>query len=238
MKKKKLLLSSLFPLFISVSLLNITSLTANACPTGQPRDIRYIRRDNNRCEGIKDRRNISNNFELIAFSTSNLNNYPNTLKIRVPGTGKDKPFIIIQSYAKNYLLDEVEARYSSSGFIFALNTNAVLQRAKIPFNSLLPLAFIEQKSIRIYHPVILDKPSNGYKFVIYSRDRRTFPKVEIRQNGKVIPSNLKPKNLPNQGQIPFYWQPQNTPAGMYQFYLEDGDGKSISFSFKHDPNWL
>ena len=27
-------------------------------------------------------------------------------------------------------------------------------------------------------------------------------------------------------------------TGIGQFYLEDGNGRSISFSFKHDPNWL
>ncbi|MDJ0661238.1 MAG: hypothetical protein QNJ42_17365 [Crocosphaera sp.] len=241
MKKQKLLPSSLFPLFIVVSLLNMTSVRANDCTTGKPRDIRYIRRDNNRCEGIQDSRpisNISDNFELIAFATSNLNNYPETLKIRVPGTGRDKPIIIIQSYSKNYLLDEIEAKYSASGFIFDLKTNAVLQRAKIPFNSLLHLAFVEKKSIRIYHPVILEQSSNAYKFVIYTRDRRTFPKVEIRQNRKVIPSNLQPRNIANRGTIPFYWQPNNTPTGRYQFYVEDGNGKSITFSFQHDPSWL
>lgn len=238
MKKKKLLLSGLFPFFISLYLLNMTSLTANACPTGRPRDIGYIRRDNNRCEGILESRPISNNFGLIAFSTSNLTNYPETIKIRVPGTGRDKPIITIQSYEKNYLLDEVETPDNRSEFIFDLKTNTVLQRAKIPFNSLLPLAFVEKNSRRIYHPVILEQPSNAYKFVIFTRDRRTFPKVEIRRNGQVIPSNLKPKNIYNRGQIPFYWQPQNNPAGMYQFYLEDGNGRSISFSFKYDPNWL
>ncbi len=237
MKKKKLLLSSLFPLFISVYLLNMTSLTANTCPTGRPRDISYIRRDNNRCEGILDSRPISNNFELVAFSTSNLTNYPDTLKIRVPRMESDKLIIIIQSYTKNYLLDKIEAEPSPSEFIFNLKTNTVLKRAKIPFNSLLPLAFVEINSIPIYHPVILEQPSNGYKFVIYTRNRRTFHKVEIRQNDKVI-SNLNPRNIPKRGTITFSWQPQNTPVGTYQFYLEDGNGKSISFSFKHDPNWL
>ncbi|EAM53158.1 hypothetical protein CwatDRAFT_6254 [Crocosphaera watsonii WH 8501] len=238
MKKKKLLLSRLFPFFISVYLLNMTSLTANACPTGRPRDISYIRRDNNRCEGILDSRPISNNFELVAFSSSNLTNYPDTLKIRVPGTGRDKPIISIQSYTKNYRLDEVEAIYRDSGFIFDLKTNTILQRVKIPFNSLLPLAFVEKNSRRIYYPVILEQPSNAYKFVIYTRNRRTFPKVEISQNGRIIPSNLQPRNIPKRGQITFDWQPRNNPAGTYQFYLEDGNGRSISFSFKHDLNWL
>ena len=85
--------------------------------------------------------------------------------------------------------------------------------------------------------MILDQPSNGYKFVIRTGVHRTFPKVEIRQNGKVI-SKLNPRNVPNRGKISFPWQPQNTNAGTYQFYLEDGNGRSISFSFKHDPNWL
>ncbi len=213
LKTKKLLLSSLFPLFISVSLLNVTGLTANACPTGKPGDIDYIRRDNNRCEGIKGRQNItgSNSFELIAFSTTNLDDYPDTLKIIVPGTGKDKPTILMQSYSKNYLLDELDANDSPSGFIFDLKTNPVLQRVKIPLKSLLPLAFIEKNSRRIYYPVILDKASNTYQFVIYTRDRRTFPKVEIRQNGKVIPSNLKPRNIRSKEEIRFSWQPKNTP---------------------------
>ncbi|MGK7880634.1 MAG: hypothetical protein AB4060_11105, partial [Crocosphaera sp.] len=178
MKKKKLLLSGLFPFFISLYLLNMTSLTANACPTGRPRDIRYIRRDNNRCEGILDGRPISNNFELIAFYTSNLTNYPKTLKIRVPGTGRDKPIIQIQSYVKNYLFDKVETEYNSSGFIFDLRTNTVLQRAKVPLNSLLPLAFVEKNSRRIYHTVIIEQSSNSYKFVIFTRYLLKFPKVE------------------------------------------------------------
>ena len=239
----KLFVSRLFFILISVSCLNMTALTANACPTGKPWEIfkiDYMRRDNNRCEGIQDGRNSSNRFELVAFSTSNLNDYPDTLKIIVPGTGKNQPTISIQSYSKNYLLDEVKANYSSLGFVFDLKTKTVLQHrnVKVPFNSLLPLAFIENNSRRVYSPVILDKASDTYKIVIYTTKRRSFPKVEIRQNGKVIPSNLRPRNIPEDGEISFLWQPKNTAPGTYQFYLEDGEGKSLSVSLKHDPKWL
>ncbi len=237
-KQNKLFLSNFLIFFSSLFIVNTISFIAYACPVGNARSLAYIRRDDNRCEGLRDR-NISSRFELIAFSTGEVNNYSNILKIRVPGTTtKIQPIIKLQSLFRNYLLDQFQSMDHSSEFTFDLKTNPVLQRANIPANSLLPLAFIEQNSKRNYYPVILDKASDSYKIVIYTPEYRTFPKVEIRQNGKLIPSNLKPRNIADNGAIVFYWEAKNTPPGTYNFYLEDGDGKSLSFSLKHNPNWL
>ena len=155
-------------------LLILNPIGGQACPTGGSQSLDYIRRDNNRCEGRKDRNASSGIFNLISFSTSNLSDYSATMDIRVPGTGTDRPTIQVQSLLKSYLLDELETKQESSGFIFHLNT-ALVQRLRVPFKSLRSIAYITRDSSPTYFPVILGQPSGRYEFVVYTPERRTFP---------------------------------------------------------------
>lgn len=227
MNPKILILSSLL-------LLSLSPLAAQACPKGNPQSLAYIRRDDNRCEGLQDR-NASSAFALISFSTGNLNSYPNTLNIRVPVTGNTSPEITLQSFEKNYRLDQINARSNSSGFTFDLSTK-VLQKAQVPAQSLRGLAFITRDSGAVYFPVILGQPSGRYEFVVYSPQRTTFPTFEIRHNSKVV--TRSPRNNPQQGQIRFAWEYGSAPAGVYELYIVNGQKQSRSFRFEHNPKRL
>ncbi|NET07866.1 MAG: hypothetical protein F6K09_23545 [Merismopedia sp. SIO2A8] len=220
---------------ISLLLLSLSPLAAQACPEGHNRSLAYIRRDNNRCEGLLDSRDATSTIYLIAFSTSNLNSYPETLKIEVPGTGNRQPNIEVQSFYRNYRLDQLDSKYSSSGFLFPLNTN-VLKKSGIPIRLLRATAYINRNSTPFYFPVILGQPSDRYEFVLYSPQRNTFPTFEIRSQGKVLSSN--PRQTPRRGQIRFAWKYGDAPAGTYELYIVDGEGKERTFRFQHDPSWL
>ena len=225
-----LLLFSLFPTSAS---------KANACEKGNPFSLAYILRDNNRCEGIVER-NVAGDIlpDLISFATSNLSEYPNKLKIQVPGDGSQEPIISIQSFLKRYRLDELKTEYLQPNYTFDLNTKKVLQhpRVQVPFNSLRSLAFIIEDSELIYFPVILEESSGEYEFVIQCLQPTTFPVLEIRYQGETVFSD--PRNNPQQGHIRLIWNHQNQPAGRYELYLENSEGVSRAFPFEHDPNWF
>lgn len=222
-------------LLTSSLLFTLNPLVVQACPKGNPASLAYIRRENNRCEGLQDYRYSSSIFELISFSTSKFSDYPNSLNIRVPGTGRTPPKVEMLSIIKNYLLDEIETRPASSGFIFSLDTT-VLRQAKVPFSSLRTIAYITRDSGFVYFPVVLGQPSSQYTFVVDSPQRTTFPTFEIRRNGKTLVK--KPINRARSGQIRFSWDYQNAPAGSYELYIVNGEGQSRTFRFEHNPNWL
>ncbi|MGK7894697.1 MAG: hypothetical protein AB4372_13995, partial [Xenococcus sp. (in: cyanobacteria)] len=71
-------------LFVSWLIFSLFPAIANACQPGNPFSIAYIRRNNNRCEGILDRNINSGSLpDLISFITSDLIAYPTNLKIQV-----------------------------------------------------------------------------------------------------------------------------------------------------------
>lgn len=226
--KAKILLPSLL-------LLSLTPPAAQACPPGHPNSLAYILRDNNRCEGLRDRRYASSTFSLISFFTGNLNNYPDILTLRVPSISNVSPTIEVQSFFRNYRLDSLVLRPGSKGFTFLLNTT-VLKRANVPIGSLRATAYITRNSELIYFPVILGQPSGRYEFVVYSPERTTFPTFEIRRNNRAVFRN--PRRFPHQGQIHLFWEYGNAPAGTYELYMIDGKGQRRSFRFEHNPNWL
>ena len=227
-------------LFISLLLLSLfPTITNAACKKGNSRSVAYIFRDNNRCEGLLDRDiNYSRLPDLISFATSNLKEYPNTLKIQIPGNSNQQPEISIQSFLKRYRLDELETEYLQSNFIFDLNTKTVLQHrsVQVPLSSLRSLAFIVEDNEPVYFPVILGESSGEYEFVINSLQRTAFPVLEIRYQGKTVFSD--PHNNPQQGHIRTRWKYDNAPAGRYELYLENSEGKSRTFPFEHNPNWF
>ena len=223
-------------LLISLVLLGLSPLSASACPTdGNPDSLAYIRRDNNRCEGLLGSRPSSGTFSLIGLFTSNISSYPKTLKIRVAGTDKTSPIIDIQSfYPQRYRLNELDTKSTNSGFTFDLNTT-VLRKAYIPFASLRPVAYITRNSGLVYFPVILGQPSSSYEFALYSPHRIAFPTLEIRRNGKVVYSN--PSNIPR-NLIRFTWEYGDEPAGTYELFIKDDRGKRRTYRFEHNPELL
>lgn len=222
-------------LALGLLLLGLSPLAAQACPIGNPNSLAYIRRDENRCEGLRDR-NISSGFELISFATTNLGDaYPSSLMIRVPGTGNTRPAIVVQSFEKNYRLDNLNSAQSNGSYAFALNTT-VLERAKIPTRSLRATAYITRNSSPVYFPVVLGGSSGSYEFVIFSPERTTFPTFEIRHNGQAVYKN--PRTTPQEGFVRLSWSYGNSPTGSYELYIVDGEGQRRSFRFEHNADWF
>ena len=227
--------------FLTLTILSLTPLSAIACQTGHPDSLAYIRRDNNRCEGLKDGQDISLSFKLTSLVSRNLNSYPNTLTVKIPAPNNSTPNVVIQSYFRNYRLDEINLVRSASNFIFNLPTT-ILQKAKIPLNKLRALAYITEKSQNVYFPVILGTPSPQYEFVIYSPERVIFTNLEVRRNGKVIPGSPSPRPNPIQGEINYTWKAANAPEnGRYELYINakrEKETRVYSYYFEHHNNWL
>ena len=224
--------------FLTLTILSLTPLSAIACQNGHPDSLAYIRRDNNRCEGLKDGQDVSLSFRLTSLVSRSLNSYPDTLTVKIPAPNNSKPNLVIQSFFRNYRLDEIKLE---PNFIFNLPT-AILQKAKIPLNKLRALAYITQKSERVYYPVILGTPSPQYEFVIYSPERVIFTNLEVRRNGKVIPGSPSPRPNPIQGEVTYTWNPANAPEnGRYELYVQakgENQTRAYSYYFEHHNNWL
>ena len=224
--------------FLTLTILSLTPLSAIACQTGHPDSLAYIRRDNNRCEGLKDGQDVSLSFRLTSLVSRSLNSYPSTLTVKIPAPNNSKPNLVIQSFFRNYRLDEIKLE---PNFIFNLPT-AILQKAKIPLNKLRALAYITEKSQNVYFPVILGTPSPQYEFVIYSPERVVFTNSEVRQNGKVIPGSQSPRPNPIQGEVIYTWNPANAPVnGRYELYVQakgENQTRAYSYYFEHQNNWL
>jgi len=230
----KLLFSTLL-----FSALSIFPANARTCPIGNPRSTAYMERENNRCEGVRDR-NVSSSFDLVSFATTNLSDYPNTLTIRIPGTGNTTPNVRIQSFYRSYTLDQLDTDRSQSGHTFSLHTgrNSIVQRAGIPFSTLRATAYITENSNRIYLPVILGTPSESYEFILRNPNRITMPTLEIRRencNGQQIYAN--PSSL-NRSRHSLIWDYGSASSGTYALCAIDGSGQRRSFIFEHDRDWF
>lgn len=205
-----------------------------ACPPGDPNKLNYIRRDNNRCEGMRDRRDASGSVSLVSFVTSNLSNLPNSLTIRVGGS--TNPVLEVQELSRNYRLDDVQMNRSGSSASFPLDTK-ILRNADIKVNNLLAAAYVVRNTSRIYYPTILGKASGSYTFVLYAPGPTTFRKIQIRKVGNSTLYLNQSLSQPLEGQIPLRWSYGRVPAGSYELYVEDSRGKR-RFRFEHNPQWL
>ena len=227
--------------FLTLTILSLTPLSAIACQNGHPDSLAYIRRDENRCEGLKDGQDVSLSFRLTSLVSRSLNSYPDTLTVKIPAPNNSTPNLVIQSYFRNYRLDEIKLVKSASNFIFNLPTT-ILQKAKIPLNKLRALAYITEKSQNVYFPVILGTPSPQYEFVIYSPERVIFTNLEVRHNGKVIPGSQSPRPNPIQGEVVYTWNPAKAPEnGRYELYVQakgENQTRAYSYYFEHQNNWL
>ncbi|MGI2907874.1 hypothetical protein [Tolypothrix sp. VBCCA 56010] len=218
------------------------SIPAQACPSGNPKSTEYIRRDDNRCEGIKQR-NSDRGLRLISFATIGINSYPNTLTLKIPSIANATPDVRVQSLGKNYILDNVSLTSNNSLFTFSWNP-FVLNQAQILPTSLRALADVNLGSQVVYVPVILERPSGQYQFVFYTPSRAKFPTFQIRRNGKVI--HTSPRNNFQGGEVVFNWDGKNIPAGRYELYViaeQEQIGRPPEkipkqITFEHNPNWL
>ncbi|MGJ5634449.1 hypothetical protein [Nostoc sp. CALU 1950] len=228
--------------FASLFIFIISTLPAQACPSGDPKSTVYMRRDDNRCEGIKQR-NSDRGLRLISFATIGIKNYSNTLSLKIPSIANATPNVLVQSLGKNYILDNVSLTSNKSLFTFSWNT-FILNQAQILPTSLRALANVNFDSKVVYVPVILERSSGKYQFVFYTPSRAKFPTLQIRRNGKVIHSS--PRNNFQRGEVVFNWNGRNLPAGRYELYIiaeQEQIGRppekiTRQIAFEHNPNWL
>jgi hypothetical protein len=228
--------------FTSLFILSLSTLPAQACPSGNPKSTGYIRRDDNRCEGIKPR-NSDRGLRLISFATIGINNYPNTLTLKIPSIANTTPNVSVQSLGKNYVLDNVSLTSNKSLFTFSWNP-FILNQAQILPTSLRALADVNLGSQVVYVPVILERASGQYQFVFYSSNRAKFPTFQIRQNGKVV--HTQPRNNFQRGEVVFNWDGRKMTAGRYELYIiaeQEQIGRppekiTRRIAFEHNPSWL
>ena len=221
------------------------SLPALACEAGDPNRVDYMRRENNRCEGIYPTTNVSTSLRLISLATRNLPpTYGDRLSLRIPHNGSAPPILRIQSIPNRYILDNPQLTPNASGFTLNWST-FVLQKAKVPVNNLRAIAILDE-SQPIYIPVLLGPPASEYEIVFYSPNRTTFRQLEIvrvRDNQVVY---THPRTTPQTGEIRLTWNPRNAPAGDYLLRVvaeieqmsRPPETRSSQIMFRHDPNWL
>jgi len=229
-------------LLTSLLILNFHTLPAQACPNGNPQTLGYIRRDNNRCEGIANI-NIGSSFRLISFLTRNIPTFGDNLSLQIPRIGDTSPNISVRSLGRNYQLDDFSLVPSQNNFTFNWPTR-ILKEANISPNSLRALASVSLGSQFVYVPVILGQPSGQYEIVLYSSELVKIPTFEISRNNQVV--YRSPRNNPQRGEIIFTWDGRNQPAGRYQLrlaaqleqYGRPPDQVNSLITFEHNPNWL
>jgi hypothetical protein len=232
----------------SILALIFSPLTAaSACPKGEPNSTDYIRRENNRCEGIKADPVSGNSLSFISISTHKLNSYGDKLTIDVPQiAGGGQPQVIVKSLGDDYhyQLDDFQLSKSTTRFRFNWSSY-VLQTKKIPSGSLRGLASYSSSSQSIYVPVIFGGSSNNYEFTFYSQSRVKFTIFKIiSPDGKIVYSTNQVNY--QDGETTFVWDGSNVPAGRYTIdYIANIERKDQPSDripgrivFAHDPNWL
>ncbi|NJR52181.1 MAG: hypothetical protein HC780_24040 [Leptolyngbyaceae cyanobacterium CSU_1_3] len=207
-----------------------------ACPTGNPTTLSYIRRDNNRCEGLRDRRDASGSLSLVSFATSSLSNLSDPLTIRVAGSAN--PTLEVQEFSRNYRLDAVRMNPSGNGATFSLNPKILRNAGITTPNSLLAIAYVIRNASPIYYPTILGNASGTYTFVLFAPKPTAFRKIQIRRSGDSKTYLNQSLRQSREGEIPLQWNYSNAPAGDYELFVEDSQGSQRRFPFKHNRQWL
>jgi hypothetical protein len=235
----------------SLVLVNISSLAADSCPRGNPRDTIYQRRDQNRCEGINPSIRVGAGLKLISLATRSISEpLDDTINIQIPRLpGLTDPEVKVKSQVRRYQLDDLVLRKDLSQFTFTWSTY-VLKKEKVPVNALRALASVNQGSQLVLIPVTIGKTSGQYEFVLRSDTPAKIRTFQIRRlNGQVIYTG--PSRSSQGGEIIIAWDGRKNdksiiPKGRYKLNIsveveqygrppELGD---IDPQFEHDPNWL
>lgn len=215
---------------------------AGACPTRSSNPNDYIRRDNNRCEGILSRSVVSGSIELISLTSSRGSMPRDALTITIPASTNRSPVVLIRALEERYQLDQMDLSRSQNSYTFSLPTR-VLSAVGVQLDELRATA--TSGSQVVYIPVILNQSTNQYRFVFASSNSVRFTRAEIRQGNRVFAS--WGRQLPRRGEKAFDWNnPTDAPAGRYRFsYTAEIEQRnrppetiSRTITFEHDPAWL
>lgn len=235
----------------SLVLMNISSLAADSCPRGNPRDTIYQRRDQNRCEGINPSIRVDAGLKLISLATRSISEpLDDTMNIQIPRLpGLTNPEVKVKSQVRRYQLDDLVLRKDLSQFTFTWSTY-VLKKEKVPVNALRALASVNQGSQLVLIPVTIGKTSGQYEFVLHSNTPVKIRTFQIRRlNGQVIYTG--PSRSSQGGEIIIAWDGRKNdksivPKGRYKLnipveieqYGRPPEPDNIDPHFEHDPNWL
>lgn len=243
----KVLLLSL--LLLSLSPLAAQSSQSEACEKGNPKTTDYQLRENDgnrRCEGIR-RRQIGRSLELVSLTVGRLQQ-SNPLMLKVPGSEKNQPKVVVRHPAKNYQLDNVALSFSN-GFFQMQWSDSVLKMAGIAADSLFATAEIAPSgtnTVVTRIPVILNPGAGKYEFVFQCSECEANIKIfEVSSSNKKMECN---ENAGDRRSLRFFCDGRNVPSGRYKILMsyeikptESSKYESASpivTYFKHDPQWL
>ena len=236
-------------LLVSLTILTLQTFPVLACPDGNPEDISYIRRDNNRCEGIFSRIDLASSLRLISLATRKITTLGENLTIRIPQLANSpEPEVVVKAIDARYQLDQLELEFNSQSKSYYFNLPTyVIKKALVRTNKLRGLAKFGTQEV--YIPVIIGTLAPRYELVFYAEDSTRFPNVEIRLNDQLVYKTSR--RYYQDGEIIFTWDGtwngRKAPPGRYEFYyfaeLEQRANKppeqvSRSIFFEHHPNWL
>lgn len=226
-----------YSLFFAVCFIaTFNQLPVTACTNNvNSQSVEYSRRENNRCEGIKNRQ-VSGGINLISFTTRNIPRFGSTLKLMIPRFSNENPEVNVRSLEKDYQLDNISLKKEPSFYTFTWSTS-VLTKAQVNQNSLRALAF--NPSNLMYLPVTLGQTSGRYEFVLHSSVPVKITSFKIFNNGKVVHSS--PPRTSSGGEIIFAWDARKFNSGNYELRYEaqrNGRIFPTKVSFRHDPKWL
>lgn len=219
-------------LLTGITILTLQTLPVLACRDGDPTSIYYIRRDNNRCEGIFSRIDLASSLRLVSLTTRSITTLGKTLTLTIPQViNSPEPEVVIKAIDARYQLDrlELELNSRSKSYYFNLPTY-VIKTAEVPTNELRGLAKFGTQEV--YIPVIIGELASRYEFVLYAEDSTRFPTVEIRHNGQSVYKTSRP--FYRYGEIIFTWDGtwngQKAPPGRYEFYYVAELGRVIQIA--------
>lgn len=205
----------------------------DTCQTGDKATYAYQLYPDGHCEGIPDGRPISGQFALISFFSGSVGSrFPSSLTLIIPS--QSKPSLNLQSHSRNYKVNNLPLKSKGKGLAYDLDTKG-LNRADIQPDSMTYLAFIDKNSNRVYLPVVLGKANGSYQFIVNGPKYMKLSQFEIRQSGTAI--YRSPSNVEKMTHI-LTWEYGKAKKGSYELYLKDGEGRTRSFTFEHNPNLL
>ena len=231
-------------MWLSFVFISLFSLPASACEPGNPRANDYMRRDDNRCEGIRRRSVVSGAIELISLTTGDETELSSTLSIRIPKLMNSLPNVLIRSISSRYQLDQMQFQDDGDYHLFNL-PSTLLNRVNLSPSALRATATANEQVV--FSPVILQRPSNSYKFVFYSSDSVRFTEAKIRLLTDLTEVASWGEQNPRRGEKSFEWaNPEASPAGRYEFYYvaeivqrnRPAERLIRSIVFEHNPDWL
>ncbi len=223
----------------------LSSLNAQACVYDDQKLLDYIRRENNRCEGIKPRIDVSGSLRLVSLATRNIKDLDTNLTIKIPRINNNNnnlvPEVVVRAINSRYQLDRMALISQTDSHSFSWSTY-VIQEANIPINSLRATATAGSQTV--YIPVIIGQPNRQYELAFVANRPTRFLTLEVRRNGQVVYQTNRPNY--RRGEIIFTWDGRNEVAGRYELYYKaeleqigrPSEQLSRSIVFEHDPSWL